>query len=272
MSELRGIAAAQPVLADAATMQIELVELARRLQTRVATRPARRTADSVARRLDRGERLLVMDDVPFDWPDLRLALRQTADVLARHRALDSADHLAIVQLARESDTLVALVRGWYDETAGPPAQRVLSPLRSGYPAMLDEVLTLATRPFLVRAVEVAVHVLHEPTWPHAWCLFCGALPDLAVIQHDGERDLICSRCLGRWRWDRTACPWCEARGSAIRTFASPDRRYRVYGCVTCRRYLKAYDMRGARRPVMPLVDAIATLPLDAAAVQQGFGD
>jgi len=38
----------------------------------------------------------------------------------------------------------------------------------------------------------------------------------------------------------------------------------------CRRYLKAYDARRASRPVMPVVDTIATLPLDAAAMQRGY--
>jgi hypothetical protein len=273
VSELRAIAAAQPALADAVQMQIELIELARRIQTRVATLPGRRPVASIADRLRQGQRLLEVDDVPFDWPDLRLSLRQVSDILVRYGTVDSSDHLALVGLAREGDTLVGVVGAWYGESAAAPADRVPSQERSGYPAVLDEVLTLATRPFLIRAVEVAARSLPEAGWPHPWCLFCGALPDLAVIQPDGERHLICSRCLARWAWDPSACPWCTADGSgSVRTFASPDRRYRVYGCMKCRRYLKAYDMRGARRPVMPLVDAIGTLPLDAAAVQQGFGE
>jgi len=44
----------------------------------------------------------------------------------------------------------------------------------------------------------------------------------------------------------------------------------VYACDECRRYLKAYDGRRASRPVMPMVDAVATLPLDAAAIQRGY--
>jgi formate dehydrogenase maturation protein FdhE len=44
----------------------------------------------------------------------------------------------------------------------------------------------------------------------------------------------------------------------------------VYACDVCRRYLKAYDSRHAPRPVMVSVDAIATLPLDAAAMQRGY--
>jgi formate dehydrogenase maturation protein FdhE len=46
--------------------------------------------------------------------------------------------------------------------------------------------------------------------------------------------------------------------------------YRVYGCDACQRYLKACDSRRTSRPVMPLVDGVATLPLDAAAIARGY--
>jgi len=38
----------------------------------------------------------------------------------------------------------------------------------------------------------------------------------------------------------------------------------------CRRYIKAYDARQGARPVMLSVDSVATLPLDAAAMQKGY--
>jgi len=44
----------------------------------------------------------------------------------------------------------------------------------------------------------------------------------------------------------------------------------VSACDVCRRYLKAYDARRATRPLMVAVDTIATLPLDAAAMQRGY--
>ena len=85
--------------------------------------------------------------------------------------------------------------------------------------------------------------------------------------------LTCGRCEGRWPWDEVGCTGCETRDpSHLVTFTSPDRRYRIYACNKCRRYLKAYDSRGARRPALPVVDTIATLPLDAAAIQRGYGN
>jgi formate dehydrogenase maturation protein FdhE len=91
-----------------------------------------------------------------------------------------------------------------------------------------------------------------------------------VLPSGGDRWLICGRCTAQWPFS-TACPFCggDAPGG-ITSFASRDGRYRVYGCNTCRKYLKAYDARGTGRPVMPVVDTIATLPLDAAAIQRGY--
>ena len=43
-------------------------------------------------------------------------------------------------------------------------------------------------------------------------------------------------------------------------------------CQTCRRYLKTLDGRKAGRQVIPALDAIATLPLDAVVMQRGFSN
>jgi FdhE protein len=92
-----------------------------------------------------------------------------------------------------------------------------------------------------------------------------------VITPAAERHLICSRCTLRWKYETLTCPFCHnGDRSRITSFATPDGQYRVYACDACRRYLKAYDGRRANRPVMPMVDSVATLPLDAAAMQRGY--
>jgi FdhE protein len=92
-----------------------------------------------------------------------------------------------------------------------------------------------------------------------------------VITPAADRLLICSRCLARWRFHQLTCPFCgNGDRSRITSFASRDGQYRLYACDVCERYLKAYDARHATRPVMPPVDSVATLPLDAAAIQRGY--
>jgi len=92
-----------------------------------------------------------------------------------------------------------------------------------------------------------------------------------VITPAAERHLICGRCALRWKFEALTCPYCgNSDRSRITSFATPDGQYRVYACDQCQRYLKAYDGRRATRPVMPLVDSVATLPLDAYAMQRGY--
>jgi FdhE protein len=92
-----------------------------------------------------------------------------------------------------------------------------------------------------------------------------------VITTSADRLLICGRCAARWRFDQLTCPFClNDDRKRITSFASRDGQYRIYACDACERYLKAYDARNASRPVMPVVDSVATLPLDAAAIQKGY--
>ena len=92
-----------------------------------------------------------------------------------------------------------------------------------------------------------------------------------MITPGAERRLICGRCVAQWSFAPLTCPFCANDDRALITsFATRDGRYRVYACDVCRRYLKAYDARHAQRPVMVAVDTIATLPLDAAAMQRGY--
>jgi formate dehydrogenase maturation protein FdhE len=67
------------------------------------------------------------------------------------------------------------------------------------------------------------------------------------------------------------CPFClNSDRARITSFGTSDGLYRVYGCDACQRYLKAFDARRAGRPLMPVVDGVAMLPLDAAAMQRGY--
>ena len=108
-------------------------------------------------------------------------------------------------------------------------------------------------------------------WQQPCCPLCGGEPEFAFINPAAERLLICGRCTGQWRFDPITCPYCEnSDRSRITSFTSRDGRYRIYACDECHRYLKAFDGRDGSRPAMLAVDSIATLPLDAAAIQRGY--
>jgi FdhE protein len=253
-------------------MQIALVDMQRRVQGRVplpriAIEPAWARSQQAA-----GRPLVRFSDIPLEWSDFRLTLRQTADILIRFDALERPDYDRIVALGRDGNALEPLVARWYNASSGVepgsgPRHRELADA----PAGLDQVFVLALRPFLARCAEALTPQIDLASWNHGHCPICGWEADFAVITPGADRRLFCGRCVAQWSFAPLTCPFCANDDRALITsFATRDGRYRVYACDVCRRYLKAYDARHSQRAVMVAVDTIATLPLDAAAMQRGY--
>jgi hypothetical protein len=251
-------------------MQLELVKVQRRVQWRVPLPRIQPEPQWLVARQAAGRPVVRFVDIPLEWTDFRLAFRQTADILHRYDSVDHADYQRILALGRDGNSLEPIVAGWYESTSlAEDAKARQAP--EDEPAGLDQVLVLAIRPFLARCAEVLGQLADFSGWLRPHCPFCGWEPDFAVITPGAERRLICGRCVAQWDFAPLTCPFCSNDDRALVTsFATRDGRYRVYACDVCRRYLKAYDARNATRPVMVAVDTIATLPLDAAAIQRGY--
>lgn len=281
MAELKALRARHPELASAVDMHLELFQVQRRIQARLPLPWFDVSADIVARHQAEARPLLRFDAIPLDLTELRLIVRQTTDVLRRAGAIEPADHARLQALGRDP-ALLTVVAAWYrratEQHAGRNAQAIAGAIPVTVPlhdpeedGVLEQVLAVAMRPFLSRCAEVLQPRPELALWTHPFCALCGGEPELAAITPSAEWQLICGRCSLRWKFATLTCPFClNADRSRITSFATPDGQYRVYACDVCRRYLKAYDERRTSRPVMPIVDTVATLPLDAAAIQRGY--
>lgn len=270
VAELKQLKIDHPELASAIDMQIELVDMQRRIQGRVPLPWIQPDQDWLAAQQRAGRPAVRFDDIPLDWTDFRLTLRQTAAILHRFEAIERAEHQYIDVLARDGNALPPLVTRWYAATSGVDGATGAWQVDEAAPN-LDQLLVLSIRPFLARCAEVLVTRIDLSSWHHGHCPFCGWEPDFAVITPSAERRLICGRCSAQWSFPALACPFCRNDDRArITSFATRDGRYRVSACDVCKRYLKAYDARHVTRPVLVAVDGIATLPLDAAAMQRGY--
>jgi hypothetical protein len=264
IAELRQLKEGQPDLGDAIDLQIELLQLQRRIQVRVPLPSIRLETDYLNGLLPKGP-ILQFDHLPIDWSDVRFLLRATASAMRMHDALEEADFRRVDALGRDASRLPVVLRSWYD--AARPGGAAIDPDGAG----LEAVLQQAMRPILTRCADAILARTDLAGWRHHICPLCGGEPDLAVITPAAERLLICGRCAARWVFDQIACPYClNDDRTKITSLASRDGRYRLSCCDSCMRYIKAYDARRAGRPVMPVVDSIATLPLDAAAMQRGY--
>ncbi|MFA5907324.1 MAG: formate dehydrogenase accessory protein FdhE [Vicinamibacterales bacterium] len=257
IAELKALAERQPELAQAAQMQVALIEAVRRVQGRLTTPWIEATPEELSARLANGQPLLDFDQILFEWNDVRLLIRQIADILRRYDAIDADAVIALHNVGRAAD-LPERVRAWFNGTPSPDVE------------MLDEVLVWAARPYLQRVAEVLQQRVNFDGWGRRVCPVCAAEPDFAVITPGGERQLVCGRCLVRWAFSGITCPYCgNDDRSTITSMATPDGLYRVMICQPCGRYIKALDSRKASRALLPYADPIVTLPLDAAVMQRG---
>lgn len=264
IAELRKLRAENPDLASAVDLQIELLQVQRRVQARVAL-PSIPLESEHLNSLLASAPILRFDHLKIDWSDVRFLLRATAAAMRTHEALEEGDFRRADALCRDGTRLPEIVRAWYEN--GRPGSAPLD----GDAAGLEPVLLQAMRPILTRAADAIMARVDLSTWNRGACPLCDGEPDLAVITPAADRLLICGRCSARWRFHQLACPFClNAERSRITSFTSRDGRYRLYACDVCERYLKAYDARRASRPVMHAVDSVATIPLDAAAMQKGY--
>ncbi|MCX6544352.1 MAG: formate dehydrogenase accessory protein FdhE [Acidobacteria bacterium] len=275
VAALRRLKAAQPQLASAVDMQIELVALYRRAQIRVTTRVFDLDAEALARTLAAGIPIVRFSDVPFDWPELRGLVRQMSDLLRRFDLIEPSEHDALQARVRAGHPTPDEVADWYNLRA---TQGNVDSDNSGASSTQAQVLSLASRPFLGRAVEMIQRRVDLSAWARAYCPFCGGDPELGVIGAADQRRLVCGRCAGQWPFEDGVCPYCDSRDRGrITSFefacwpdAARDGVYRLTGCDVCHRYLKSYVPRASSRPVMLDVDTIGSLLLDAAAAQRGY--
>jgi formate dehydrogenase accessory protein FdhE len=110
------------------------------------------------------------------------------------------------------------------------------------------------------------------------CPFCGGTPQLSMFRGAGDaalegagRSLQCATCLTPWPFRRVLCPHCgEEDERKLGYFHSPAFDHvRVEACDTCRHYLKGIDLTRLGIAV-PLVDEVASAPLDAWAAEHGY--
>jgi formate dehydrogenase accessory protein FdhE len=106
------------------------------------------------------------------------------------------------------------------------------------------------------------------------CPLCGGKPIVGVLRSEGEgakKSLICMLCAHEWTFRRIYCPACgEEREPQMAFYSAPEIAHvRVDVCDTCHTYLKSIDLTKTGLAV-PVVDELATIPLDLWAREHGY--
>lgn len=107
-----------------------------------------------------------------------------------------------------------------------------------------------------------------------FCPQCAARPVAGVLRPEGDgakRSLICALCATEWAIGRIVCPACgETEVEKLAVYTAAEFPYvRVEACDTCRQYVKTVDLTKNGLAV-PIVDELATLPLNLWAQEHGY--
>jgi formate dehydrogenase accessory protein FdhE len=150
-------------------------------------------------------------------------------------------------------------------------------LQSGWAAnSASEAQGLLARAFLQPYAELLrSHASLRPaSTSRALCPFCNRKPVLGVLRplgDGGARSMVCSFCLAEWEFRRIVCPGCgEENDKHLPVFTASEFDYiRVESCDTCKTYIKSVDLTKNGR-AEPLVDELASIPLDLWASEHGY--
>jgi FdhE protein len=111
-------------------------------------------------------------------------------------------------------------------------------------------------------------------YSHAPCPFCSRKPGMGVLRQLGDgarRNLMCGFCLCEWEFRRIVCPGCDEKDHAkLPVYTAEEFScIRVECCDTCRTYIKSIDL-SKNGLAEPLVDELASVPLDLWAQERGY--
>lgn len=106
------------------------------------------------------------------------------------------------------------------------------------------------------------------------CPVCKARAQVSVLRpesHGASRSLACSLCSTEWRFKRVRCVACgeEEFERLVHHAAEEFPHVQVSACDSCRTYIKEVDL-SKEVSAVPVVDEIATIPLDVVAVERGY--
>jgi FdhE protein len=111
-------------------------------------------------------------------------------------------------------------------------------------------------------------------YTHSLCPLCNRKPGFGVLRQLGDgarRNLVCGFCLCEWEFRRIVCAGCGLEDQAKLPVYTAEQfpHLRVECCDVCRTYIKSVDLT-KNGLADPMVDELASLPLDLWAQEHGY--
>ena len=142
------------------------------------------------------------------------------------------------------------------------------------PEALQAVATLVPLPLLQACHErYAASVPHQ--WMDGYCPICASWPAFAEVRGiERSRYFRCGRCGSAWHARALCCPYCAMDDHNELVTLVPEKGAESHGVIeACRRclgYVKTFTTLQGCAPDTVMIEDLASVALDVAALQQGY--
>jgi FdhE protein len=136
---------------------------------------------------------------------------------------------------------------------------------------LQAVVALVAVPFLQACNRHWASAIPE-SWVEGYCPVCGSWPAFAEVRGiERSRYFRCGRCGGEWHAEGLCCPYCDMRDhNELLTLVPKDSHATIEGCRRCLGYIKTFTRLQACPPSTVMLEDLASVDLDIAALDAGF--
>ena len=138
---------------------------------------------------------------------------------------------------------------------------------------LEAVAALIAVPFL-HACNRRLGPSISPAWCEGYCSLCGAWPAFAEVRGiERTRVFRCGRCGGGWHARPLRCPFCGDDDHTALVSLVPEHRESnavIEACRSCLGYVKTFTRLQGCAPATVMLDDLASVHLDVAALEQGY--
>jgi FdhE protein len=138
---------------------------------------------------------------------------------------------------------------------------------------LQAVALLIPVPFLQACNRRWASSIAE-SWTEGYCPVCGAWPAFAEVRGiERSRYLRCGRCGGGWQAQCLSCSYCAMTEHEELVTLVPEKsgsNAAIDACKRCHGYVKTFTTLQGSPPANVMLDDLASVDLDIAALEQGY--
>jgi FdhE protein len=140
------------------------------------------------------------------------------------------------------------------------------------PEALQAVVGLLAVPFLQACQRRWASSIRQD-WMHGYCPLCGSWPAFAEVRGiERSRYFRCGRCGSEWHSQGLSCPYCATNDhrELVSLVPANGSHAVIEACRPCRGYLKTFTTLQGCPPAAVMVEDLASVDLDLAALAHGY--